>query len=85
MLLPVNIMMRLVLIFGFVGLLSLAFWLLLRPAADEDSLYAQLVKRCHGDDSQASRLLEYERNRGTGLDRAEQIRRALRRLDRDNR
>ena len=77
-------MMRFVLIFGFVGLMGLAFWLLLRPPASEDSLYSRLVKRCHGDDSQAARLIEYERKRTSGLDRAELIRRALRRLDRDN-
>ncbi|MGZ8938071.1 MAG: hypothetical protein ACXW32_02550 [Limisphaerales bacterium] len=77
-------MMRFLLIFGFVGLMSLAFWLLLRPAPSEESLYTQLLKRCLGDDSQAARLIEYERTRSTGLDRAELIRRALRRLDRDN-
>ena len=77
-------MMRFLLIFGFVGLLSLAFWLLLRPGSSEESLYTQLLKRCLGDDSQAARLIEYERNRSNGLDRAELIRRALRRLERDN-
>ena len=77
-------MMRYLLLFGFVGLVSLAFWLLVRPAPSEESLYTQLLKRCLGDDSQAARLIEYERTRSTGLDRAELISRALRRLERDN-
>ena len=43
-------MMRFLLIFGFVGLISLAIWLLLRSAPSEESLYTQMLKLCLGDD-----------------------------------
>jgi hypothetical protein len=68
------------------GMIGLALWLILGLDRDtEDALYTRLVKRCSGDDSQAARLIDYERSRSSDLDRAELIRRALRRLDRDNR
>jgi hypothetical protein len=70
----------------FSGIVAFAFWLIFGLGRDsEDVLYARLVKRCSGDDSQAARLIDYERSRSSNLDRAELIRRALRRLDRDNR
>ena len=78
-------LMRVVLILGFAGLVGLAIWLIFGGTYDrEDALYGQLVKRCMGDDAQAARLIEYERKRSADLDRAELIRRALRRLERDN-
>ena len=73
-----------ILVFG--GILAFALWLIWGMDRNtEDSLYGRLVKRCSGDDAQAARLIEYERSRGANLERVELIRRALRRLDRDNR
>jgi hypothetical protein len=78
-------MIRFVLIFGLIAVVAVAVWLIFTgDKTNEDALYAQLVKRCLGDDSQAARLIEYERKRSANLDRGELIARALRRLDRDN-
>lgn len=78
-------MIRIILFLALIGVVGLALYLIFAGrGSNEDDLYAQLVKRCMGDDSQASRLIEFERKRSDGLDRGELIARALRRLERDN-
>jgi hypothetical protein len=70
----------------FSGAVLFPFWLILGLGRDdEESLYPRLLKRCSGDDCRSARLFDFERSRNSNLDRAELNRRALRRLDQDNR
>lgn len=62
-----------------------ALWLWRRHRGGTRTTEEQLRRICLGDGAQAERLIEGEMSRAPGVSRAEAVRRAVERYQRDNR
>ena len=66
-------------------LAAAAIWYWFRTQGPSRDPESQLYRICHGNESQAERLIEGEIARAPGISRAEAARRAVERYRRDNR